>query len=328
MAPAELKSRVLLWLSAAALSLASAAPAVVVQMRAADGAPPAAGALAVAVAPTVEPEAMPDAIAPEDSVAAVPSPKSMDVAIPAKSAMSLYAHFAASGYTLETVRGAGRAVPRVFLARLPRDLPALESPELRKTIFIKMMLPLVLAENERIRADRARALAIRARLEDGLPVARDEMRWLADLAAHYGVDDGNLDELMRRADVISPSLALAQAALETGWGTSAVAQRGHAMFGQMVFRVEGDTAVGTVRMFDNLTAAIASYAHNLNTHRAYAEFRVRRAELRRDGRGIDGHDLALFLTRYSERKDDYVRDVRGLIRTNNLQPFDQARLSG
>jgi Bax protein len=248
------------------------------------------------------------------------------VMIKSASAMSLHHQFTSQGYTLDAVRNEGEAVPRVFLAQLPRDLPALQSPDFRKAVFIKMMLPLLLAENERIRQDRARALEIRALVEDGLPTTAEQLAWLSDLASRYGVDDGNLDELFRRIDVIPPALALAQAALETGWGTSSVAQRGHAMFGQMVFRIDASGTEATVKTFSNLGAAVEAYAYNLNTHRAYADFRKVRAHMRSAGRVIDGYELSVHLVRYSERKLDYVQAVRGLIRVNNLQPFDRARL--
>jgi Bax protein len=245
----------------------------------------------------------------------------------AVSAMALYKEFTARGYTLDAVRSAREAVPRVFLARLPGDLPAINSLDLRKAVFIKMMLPLILVENERIRADRIRALDIRRRLEEGHTVPSDELAWLAALADRYGVDDGNLDELFRRVDVIPPALALGQAAVETGWGTSRVAQAGHAMFGEMVFRIDGDTVVeSNVRVFENLSSAVTAYTRNLNTHRAYAEFRAARADMRRSGADLDGYELARHLLRYSELKDDYVRLVRLVIRSNDLRSFDHARL--
>jgi Bax protein len=257
-----------------------------------------------------------------------PAAAPASVMIRSVSSVSLHQQFTQRGYTLDAVRNEGEAVPRVFLAQLPRDLPALPSPDFRKTVFIKMMLPLVLAENERIRKDRARALELRAMLEEDLPVSVEQMTWLAELASRYGVDDGNLDELFHRVDAVPPALALAQAALETGWGTSNVAQRGHAMFGQMVFRIEAAGTTAEVKMFDSLAAAVEAYAYNLNTHRAYAEFRKVRTQMRSSGRVIDGYELANHLIRYSERKLDYVQAVRGLIRVNKLQPFDRARLDG
>jgi Bax protein len=271
---------------------------------------------------TVDMEAEAARLAGVEPAAGVPAA----ITIKSATAMSLHQQFTSRGYTLDAVRNEGEAVPRVFLAQLPRDLPGLQSPDFRKAVFIKMMLPLVLAENERIRQDRARALEIRALIEDGLTTTTEQLAWLSDLASRYGVDDGNLDELFRRVDVVPPALALAQAALETGWGTSSVAQRGHAMFGQMVFKIDANGTEATVKTFSNLGAAVEAYAYNLNTHRAYGDFRKVRAHMRSTGRVIDGYELSVHLVRYSERKLDYVQAVRGLIRVNNLQPFDRARL--
>jgi Bax protein len=123
--------------------------------------------------------------------------------------------------------------------------------------------------------------------------------------------------------VVPVSLALAQAALESGWGTSRGARNGHSVFGHMRF---GDDDEGRLRHFADLPAAVEAYALNLNTHRAYAEFRRARAAYRAEGKPLDGHSLAQHLHRYSERRMDYVRDVRGLMRANALRGLDRARL--
>jgi Bax protein len=316
MTAASFNKRTLLCLSAFALTLSGAVS---------NGHAPVQVAMTT---PIAQPAALLDMAAEAERLAEIAPAAAAPAAVMIKSAsaMSLHHQFTSQGYTLEAVRNEGEAVPRVYLAQLPRDLPALQSPDFRKTVFIKMMLPLVLAENERIRQDRARALEIRAQLEDDLPTTSEQLAWLSDLASRYGVEDGNLDELFRRVDVVPPALALAQAALETGWGTSSVAQRGHAMFGQMVFRIDASGVEASVKTFSNLAAAVEAYAYNLNTHRAYSDFRKVRAHMRGTGRVIDGYELSLHLVRYSERKLDYVQAVRGLIRVNNLQPFDRARL--
>ncbi len=318
MKAASFNKRIVLTLGAVALTLSGAVS---------DGSGPVPVAMTMPIA-----DAVPAAVDMDLEAARFariePAAAPASIMIRSVSATALHHQFTQRGYTLDAVRNEGERVPRVFLAQLPRDLPALPSPDFRKTVFIKMMLPLVLAENERIRKDRARALEIRALLENDVPVTADQMSFLAALTSRYGVDDGNLDELFRRVDVVPPALALAQAALETGWGTSSVAQRGHAMFGQMIFRIEGDDTIASVKTFDSLAAAVEAYAYNLNTHRAYAEFRKVRTHMRRGGRVIDGYELASHLVRYSERKLDYVQAVQGLIRYNNLQPFDRARLDG
>ena len=244
-------------------------------------------------------------------------------ALAASGADGVHRAFRDNGYTLDAVRESGESVPRVLLPRLPADMTAVESPDQRKQIFIRMMLPLLLAENERILDDRNRLIDIRHRLETGAAIGQTGHERLAGLALRYGVDDGDVDELLRRVDAVPPSLAIAQAALETGWGTSRGAQRQRNMFGHMSF----DGRDGAkVRPFADLAGAVEAYARNLNTHRAYAGFRDRRAKMRMAGDAPDGLELARALERYSERKLDYVRDVRGLIRANNLRPLDQARL--
>jgi len=232
-------------------------------------------------------------------------------------------------YPLDAVRDDGAAVPRLFLARVPADLRTLDSPEARKERFVKVLLPLILAENERIQVDRKRLLRVQESLKAGVPPSEPERIWLQALADRYDVDydaDGlsdTMETLVDRVDVVPPSLAIGQAALETGWGTSAAA-RGQAMFGQMIFSDDGERA--EVRRFERLAHAVRAYELNLNTHKAYALFRARRAGMREHQKPLNGYELALTLVRYSERKMDYVKDVRGLIKANKLQPLDAARL--
>lgn len=232
-------------------------------------------------------------------------------------------------YTLASVRDDGAAVPRLFLARVPADLRTLDSPEARKERFVTVLLPLILAENERITADRKRLLRLQESLHAGAPLSETERIWLQALADRYEVDydadepADTMDLLVERVDVVPPSLAIGQAALETGWGTSAAA-RGQAMFGQMIFSDDGERA--EVRRFERLAHAVRAYELNLNTHKAYTRFRARRAVMRDHRKPLNGYELALTLVRYSERKMDYVKDVRGLIHANKLQPLDAARL--
>lgn len=242
------------------------------------------------------------------------------------------AHFDAKsaerGYSLDAVRDDGGAVPRVYLARAPKELVSLESPDVRKDFFLRMLLPIVLAENEQILADRQRLLAVAARFHELDPNSADG-RWLAQLREKYGLSDAKLRdpmaELIKRVDVVPPSLALAQAALESGWGTSRGAQRSASPFGQMVFL---DNDRSKVRPFEEFAHAVEAYANNLNTHKAYTRFRLKRAEQRARGATPDGYELAQTLSAYSERKSDYLRDVRGIIKANKLQKLDKARLEG
>ncbi len=261
---------------------------------------------------------------------AVPAPADVPVEMPPlvadasriarMAASDLFALFVDRGYLLREAKNGSEPVPRLVVAQLPDDLAALDSSDLRKSVFIKSLLPLLLLENERILADRARLLDI---LKQGWPMGAARTAWLAELAERYETLPDRVHELVHRVDAVPVSLALAQAALESGWGTSRSAQSGQALFGQMSFRADDD---GRVRHFSDLGEAVEAYALNLNMHRAYGEFRRARATARADGKLPDGHALAAFLHRYSERRTEYVRDVRSLMRANGLRTLDQARL--
>lgn len=232
----------------------------------------------------------------------------------------LYALFVERGYELGGLKRGGEPVPRLVVEQLPGDLADLDSIDLRKSVFIKSLLPLLLLENERIAATREKLLAL---VENAGPADANDAAFLEALAERYDAAPGNLRELLRRVDVVPVSLGLAQAALESGWGTSRGAKDGHSVFGHMRFGVDEE---GRVRHFADLPTSVEAYALNLNTHRAYAEFRRARAALRAEGKPLDGHGLAQHLHRYSERRMDYVRDVRSLMRANALRSLDQAKL--
>ena len=165
-------------------------------------------------------------------------------------------------------------------------------------------------------------------------VSAEDQTWLAWVAERYDAPAGNLDELLVRVDIIPTSLALAQAAEESGWGTSRFAHQGNALFGQRATGDEPGLAPVErateehvrVRAYETLGAAVRSYARNLNTHPAYERFRAERAENRSQGAEPGGHALAPTLTRYSERGAAYVASLRAIIRLNRLESFDKARL--
>ena len=238
------------------------------------------------------------------------------------------------GYRLENVRRYGD-VPRLFLASLPADFHDIQQPKDRKILFIKMALPLILHANEMILWDRKIIMDLLDKSRMGKTIGTGEQAWLNKKAQEYGLAEPDLTELVRRIDVIPPSLALAQAAEESGWGTSRFAREGNAIFGQRTWRgnngmeperrEEGETF--KVRAFNRLIDGVMSYTRNLNGHIAYDEFRRARGAQRRSGADLDGYKLATNLKRYSERGEAYIETIQMLIRVNNLQAFDKARLS-
>ena len=248
---------------------------------------------------------------------------------------SLAAAFQEFDYHLDSAEQGVPEVPRVMLRRLPADFPTLAASGPRKTKFLELLLPLVIQANEEILAERARLLGIRAHLEAGGSVTLDERYWLVRLAERYGGDAEALDDLLARVDVIPPSLALAQAAVESGWGSSAYALADNAPFGQYTGGAgdgQGPNAARNapllhIRSFPELLDAVRAYARNLDSHPAYRNFRALRARERQAGQALDGDKLAATLSRYSSRGSSYVRDLRRVMRANALKQFDAARFA-
>lgn len=242
--------------------------------------------------------------------------------------------FLRAGYDLDAISAGRDGVPRIILSSLPADLADLDVPGTRKKLFIATMLPLVLQVNEEIAARRRRLTDLQARLATGEALGSGDADWLAALAAEFGGSGTDPMPLLGRVDQIPTSLALAQAAEESGWGTSRFARDGNALFGQWSFDDEAMRPAAArqpgygIRPFASLLDAVRAYAHNLNTHAAYREFRRLRATVRESGRPLDGHALAGTLTGYSERGSAYVRSLRAIIRANGLSAYDAARFTG
>ncbi|MDO8608478.1 MAG: glucosaminidase domain-containing protein [Phaeospirillum sp.] len=239
------------------------------------------------------------------------------------SAARLDQAFQRMGYRLDNVGDGSVEVPPLFLAKMPGDLDDLPDIDTKKTVFLRLMLPLVLAVDEEIANDRARLLDIAGRKAAHRPVAADDQVWLDALALRYGVEPDNLKTLTARVDVVPPSLALAQSAEESGWGTSKLVRRSQNLFGHTVELVGDEPAM---RNFATLYEAVRAYVHNLNTHKAYDELRRTRAAARARGLAPDGHALVAALHSYSERGDAYVSTIRALMRRNDLTRLDRARL--
>lgn len=250
------------------------------------------------------------------------------------SAEALALYFEEANYDLAMVRDGLELVPRRYVAALPPDLEAVESVDERKQLFIKAVLPVILRVNEELEADRARLAGLADAVKRGEALGFSDWLWLDAQYQRYEVEDGEIGELLRRIDIIPPSLALAQAAEESGWGTSRFAREGNALFGQYTdpdgpgIEPQSEAAAGKyrIRSYDSLYETVRSYALNLNHHRAYKKFREVRAELRTAQAPIDGHKLAGTLTRYSERGKDYIKTIRVIMKENDLRHFDDVRL--
>ncbi|MCC7165973.1 MAG: glucosaminidase domain-containing protein [Rhodospirillales bacterium] len=250
-------------------------------------------------------------------------------------AQQLSQALAGLGYDLGEVGKGDREVPRLFLASLPADMDDIDEPAQRKALFLRGLLPLVLKANETILAERRLLLDLAQRIARGDRPTPAEGDWLVDLGRRYEVEDLDFLTLFNRVDVIPVSLALAQAAEESGWGTSRFARDGNALFGQGTINEEKGIVPTdrqgkgpyAVRRFGSLAEAVRAYTLNLNTHKAYRDFRQARWRAREEGKDPEGLELAGTLAGYSARGDGYVETIRTIIRKNGLAALDDARLS-
>ncbi len=253
--------------------------------------------------------------------------------LPVTDAQTVDQMMSAAGFQVAAVREGEILVPRLYPSAMPEDMGAISQTDEKKRIFIKVMLPLVLAANERILADRAQLLFLKANLDMGQSLTNEEQNWLIDLSELYYVEDTDLDTLVARVDVIPPSLVLAQAAVESGWGTSRFAHEGNAVFGQrswdqddgIVPEARRSDETHVVKSFDGLKDSVLAYLVNLNRHPAYRHLRQIRAGLHSENLPLDGWTLAVGLDEYAE-ESDYIELVRSVIRYNKLTDFDNARL--
>ena len=233
-----------------------------------------------------------------------------------------------TGYKLDDVRK-NKLVKPVALDSFPREIKMIENTKKRKELFLQIVLPLVLQENNNIRLDRKRLFSIINKSNN----TNLERKWLNKKYKQYGIPSKDLSTLKIRMDEIPVSLALAQAAKETGWGTSRFAQEGNALFGQWTWSGEGlkpkesDEHEGhKVMKFNILQASVRAYQRNLNTHKTYRDFRLVRAQLRDDGKELDSIVLSEYLDEYAETGQEYVKILRKIIEQNNLKDFDNAKL--
>lgn len=219
--------------------------------------------------------------------------------------------------------------------------------EVKKELFYRALLPLILYTNELILRDQEKLEVLIQRQKMGKTFNASEHLWLYKLAIKYRLVDSDdksilnaakipslMDKLSVRVDIIPPSLALGQGAYESGYGTSRFTLLGHALFGQWTYGEKGikpkqqrqEKGDYKVAAYDWPFDSVRNYMRNLNTHRTYSEFRRKRAELRQRGKKLLGLALADTLTKYSEKGKTYVNTLKSIIRTNGLDIADNARL--
>tara|TARA_B110000211_G_C14069479_1_gene549286 strand:- start:1176 stop:2681 length:1506 start_codon:yes stop_codon:yes gene_type:complete len=231
-------------------------------------------------------------------------------------------------YDLSQVRS-NKLVKPIYFTQFPKDLDELQSSRLRKETFIKIVLPLIVAENERILADRKKLIKVSKKKK----TSDLEKQWLRQKLLEYKVKKGNMIELISRMDIIPTSIALAQAAKESGWGTSRFALEGNAIFGQWTWSGNGIAPLNRehnknhkILKFPILRASVKAYQNNLNTHKSYVNFRSKRLVMREKNKDISGLELTETLKNYAQTGSEYIKILNQIIRQNRLTDFEPVRL--
>jgi len=234
-------------------------------------------------------------------------------------------------------------VPPLILENIPDDIDRTASTKAKKHAFFMGLLPMILLANQEIEKERSDVQQILSRhrssqIQEGDLERLDEILRRYGLLGHPLTDHRTRSRLMRRVDIIPPSLVLAQAANESAWGSSRFAQIGNNLFGEWTYkpgagivpagRPEGATY--EVRKFPNIYESIRSYMNNLNRNGAYLELREIREELRRSNQPVTGTALARGLAKYSQRGNDYIIEIQAMIRQNQLMRVNDTslRISG
>ena len=231
-------------------------------------------------------------------------------------------------YDLSQVRNK-KLVKPIYFTQFPKDLDELQNTRLKKETFIKIVLPLIVAENERILADRKKLKKVLQKKQ----TSDLEKQWLRQKLLEYKVKKGSMEELTSRIDIIPTSIALAQAAKESGWGTSRFALEGNAIFGQWTWSGNGIAPLDResnknhkILKFPILRASVKAYQNNLNTHKSYLKFREKRSSMRKKKMDISGLQLTETLKNYAQTGSEYIKILNQIIRQNRLTDFEPVRL--
>ena len=245
------------------------------------------------------------------------------------SASTIEQLFKDTNYNLKSVKKTKLVNIGNNLDHLPSEMKSIENVKKRKNLFIQIVLPLIIEENTKIKLDRKKLFVILNKNSN----SKSEIEWLKKKFKQYGVAKNDLSTLKIRMDEIPVSLAIAQAAKETGWGTSRFAQKGNALFGQWTWSGNGIKPAGAdndsthkVASFKVLKASVKAYQRNINTHSSYKKFRKERA-IQRDNYGkLNSLELVKYLDKYAETGIEYTKILSKIIKQNSLTDFDDVKI--
>ena len=245
------------------------------------------------------------------------------------SASTIEQLFKDTNYDLKTVKKTKLVNIGNNLDHLPIEMKSIENVKKRKNLFIQIVLPLIIEENTKIKIDRKKLFVILNKNSN----SKSDIEWLKKKFKQYGVAKNDLTTLKIRMDEIPVSLAIAQAAKETGWGTSRFAQKGNALFGQWTWSGNGikpaaadSESTHKVASFKVLKASVKAYQRNINTHSSYKKFRKERA-IQRDNFGkLNSLELVKYLDKYAETGIEYTKILSKIIKQNSLTDFDDVKI--
>ncbi len=226
-----------------------------------------------------------------------------------------------------------QGVPPLILKKFPNDLHLMHSTKLKKELFFRTMLPMAMLANEEVSDQRNSLKVIFLSFDQEGSISSSQQKKLTSLLQRYRIKADPLlnpqtrELALSRVDSIPESLILAQAANESGWGTSRFAREANNIFGEWTFtpgtglvpegRPEGE--IYEVRRFSNLYQSVRSYIRNINTHRAYSSLREIRQRLRKNNLMVTGAELSSGLKYYSTRREAYSAEIEAMIRSNRLE---------
>jgi hypothetical protein len=193
----------------------------------------------------------------------------------------------------------------------------------RVAAFSQTVLPLIQAENAKILGDRSRLIRDIKYIKSGKKLPQEENMWVYNLTKKYHED--NLYDLLEKIDIIPPSIALAQAAIESTWGQDEKTRSSNAFYGQKSWAKSGgvEGPYGErYRAFETPRESIAAYMTNLNTNDAYDDFRTARAAIRKSGKPITGLPLVPKLINYTDTGKAYPQKLASMIKGRDLQKYD------
>ena len=230
-------------------------------------------------------------------------------------------------YDLDSVRDS-KLVKPIYFTRLPKDLNSIRSTKKKKETFLKILLPLIVAENEKIEKDRKKLFKLLK--SNNKP---ENQKWINKKYKDYKISKREINDLIEKMDVIPISIALAQAAKESGWGTSRFALEGNAIFGQWTWKGDGieplektENQNHKILKFPLLRASVKAYITNLNTHNGYKDFRKKRFQLRNQNKALTGEALIDELDNYAQTGKEYTKVLRQIIEQNDLDEFEAVEI--